>query len=116
MLGKKGAVGNLLQLAHMLVGGVDGADADHPHDQDDQAQRGNDGVDAAEDGKTAQLLPEHSTHSRNARSCGRHDNTPGRGAGSVSFLRTTPARKPRTECCCHPVAFIIAAMVVPSGR
>jgi hypothetical protein len=22
-------------------------------------------------------------------------------------------RKPRTECCCHPVAFMIAAMVVP---
>src|SRR6187455_2699606 len=34
---------------------------------------------------------------------------------SLSFLRTTPARKPRTECCCQPVAFIIAAMVVPSG-
>src|SRR5256885_16984462 len=32
-----------------------------------------------------------------------------------SFLRTTPARKPRTECCCHPVAFMIAAMVVPVG-
>src|SRR5438094_10068888 len=32
-----------------------------------------------------------------------------------SFLRTTPAKKPRTECCCHPVAFMIAAIVVPFG-
>src|SRR3954471_22739155 len=32
---------------------------------------------------------------------------------SFSFLRTTPARKPRTECCCQPVAFIIVAIVVP---
>src|SRR5256884_8521216 len=32
-----------------------------------------------------------------------------------SFLRTTPAKKPRTECCCHPVAFVIAAIVVPLG-
>jgi hypothetical protein len=31
-------------------------------------------------------------------------------------LRTTPARKPRTECCCQPVAFIIAAIVVPVGN
>src|SRR5215475_5460782 len=28
-------------------------------------------------------------------------------------LRTMPARKPRTECCCQPVAFIIAASVAP---
>ena len=28
-----------------------------------------------------------------------------------SFLRTTPARKPRTECCCHSVAAIIAAIM-----
>src|ERR1700676_4983396 len=28
-----------------------------------------------------------------------------------SFLRTTPARKPRTECCCHSVAVMIAARV-----
>src|SRR4051812_20653866 len=34
---------------------------------------------------------------------------------SFSFLRTTPARKPRTECCCQPVAFIIAAIVAPLG-
>src|SRR5215208_4632309 len=34
---------------------------------------------------------------------------------SFSFLRTMPARKPRTECCCQPVAFIIAAIVAPSG-
>src|SRR6202048_2556001 len=32
-----------------------------------------------------------------------------------SFLRTTPAKKPRTECCCHPVAFMIASIVVPLG-
>src|SRR6266851_2073743 len=32
-----------------------------------------------------------------------------------SFLRTTPAKKPRTECCCQPVAFMIAAIVVPFG-
>src|SRR5438477_1247869 len=32
-----------------------------------------------------------------------------------SFLRTTPAKKPRTECCCQPVAFMIAAIVVPLG-
>src|SRR6516164_2705703 len=34
---------------------------------------------------------------------------------SLRRLRTTPARKPRTECCCQPVAFIIAAIVVPAG-
>src|SRR5262249_2133520 len=32
-----------------------------------------------------------------------------------SFLRTTPAKNPRTECCCHPVAFMIASIVVPLG-
>src|SRR3981189_2449185 len=32
-----------------------------------------------------------------------------------SFLRTTPARKPRTECCCQSVAVMIAAIVVPVG-
>src|SRR5262245_22042013 len=32
-----------------------------------------------------------------------------------SFLRTTPAKKPRTECGCHPVVLMIAAIVVPSG-
>src|SRR6202022_2479494 len=32
-----------------------------------------------------------------------------------SFLRTTPAKKPRTECCCQPVASMIAAIVVPLG-
>src|SRR5580704_12974104 len=32
-----------------------------------------------------------------------------------SFLRTTPAKKPRTECCCQPVAFIMAVIVVPLG-
>ena len=34
---------------------------------------------------------------------------------SFNRLRTTPARKPRTECCCQPVAFIMAAIVAPSG-
>src|SRR5258706_6206067 len=34
---------------------------------------------------------------------------------SPSFLRTTPARKPRTECCCHSVAVMIAAIVTPAG-
>src|ERR1700738_878316 len=32
-----------------------------------------------------------------------------------SFFLTTPAKKPRTECCCQPVAFMIAAMVAPFG-
>src|SRR5258706_12518748 len=32
-----------------------------------------------------------------------------------SFLRTTPARKPRTECCFQCVAGMIAAIVVPAG-
>src|SRR6516225_12498094 len=32
---------------------------------------------------------------------------------SPSFFFTTPAKKPRTECGCQPVAFEIAAMVVP---
>jgi hypothetical protein len=31
-------------------------------------------------------------------------------------LRTAPAKKLRTECWCHPVAFMIAAMVAPCGR
>lgn len=31
----------------------------------------------------------------------------------MSRLRTTPVRKPRTECCCQPVAFTIAAKVAP---
>src|SRR5258707_7992886 len=34
---------------------------------------------------------------------------------SPSFLRTTPARKPRTECCCQSVADMIAAIVAPAG-
>src|SRR6516225_4658994 len=32
---------------------------------------------------------------------------------SPSFFFTTPAKKPRTECGCQPVAFEIAVMVVP---
>src|SRR6266404_9486806 len=32
-----------------------------------------------------------------------------------SFFLTIPAKKPRTECCCQSVAFIMAAMVVPFG-
>src|SRR5882672_7444758 len=34
---------------------------------------------------------------------------------SLRRLRTTPARKPRTECCCQPVAFMIASIVAPAG-
>src|SRR3954453_4161193 len=34
---------------------------------------------------------------------------------SLSFFLTTPAKKPRTECCCQSVAFMIAATVVPFG-
>src|SRR6266404_1997923 len=30
-----------------------------------------------------------------------------------SLFLTTPAKKPRTECCCQSVAFMIAAIVVP---
>src|SRR5467141_4531878 len=33
---------------------------------------------------------------------------------SPSFLRTTPARKPRTECCCHSVAATRDAIVAPA--
>src|SRR5271170_6014882 len=33
-----------------------------------------------------------------------------------SFLRTTPAKKPRTECRCQSVAFMMAAIVAPWGR
>src|SRR4030088_1693706 len=32
-----------------------------------------------------------------------------------SFFLTTPAKKPRTECCCQSVTFMIAAIVVPLG-
>src|SRR5216684_810900 len=32
-----------------------------------------------------------------------------------SFFLTTPAKNPRTECCCQSVAFMIAAIVVPFG-
>jgi hypothetical protein len=31
-------------------------------------------------------------------------------------LRTTPAKNPRTECCCQWVARMMAAIVAPSGR
>ena len=31
------------------------------------------------------------------------------------LLRTTPAKKPRTECCCQPVAFVMAAIGRPLG-
>src|SRR3984957_17900439 len=34
---------------------------------------------------------------------------------NLSFFFTTPAKKPRTECCCQSVAFMIAAIVVPLG-
>src|SRR5262245_5143597 len=35
---------------------------------------------------------------------------------SLRRLRTTPARKPCTECDCQPVAFVSAAMVAPPGE
>src|SRR5258707_7802961 len=34
---------------------------------------------------------------------------------SLRRLRTAPARNPRTECCCQPVAVMIAAIVAPAG-
>src|SRR6202167_1333004 len=34
---------------------------------------------------------------------------------SLRFFLATPAKKPRTECCCQSVAFMIAAIVVPFG-
>jgi hypothetical protein len=33
-----------------------------------------------------------------------------------SFLRTTPAKNPRTECGCQPVEAMMPAMVAPLGR
>src|SRR5262245_13599221 len=35
---------------------------------------------------------------------------------SLRRLRTTPARKPRTECGCQPVAFVSAGIVAPPGE
>src|SRR5215211_1021744 len=35
---------------------------------------------------------------------------------SASFLRTTAAKNPRTECGCQPVQVMIVAMVAPPGR
>src|SRR3981081_3176849 len=32
---------------------------------------------------------------------------------NFSFFLITPAKKPRTECCCQSVAFMMASMVVP---
>jgi hypothetical protein len=34
----------------------------------------------------------------------------------ASFLRTTAAKNPRTECGCQPVDVMIVAMVAPLGR
>src|SRR3981189_2807194 len=34
---------------------------------------------------------------------------------SLSFFLTTPAKNPRTECCCQSVAFMIEAIVAPLG-
>src|SRR3954451_1160896 len=34
---------------------------------------------------------------------------------SLSFFLTTAAKKPRTECCCQSVSFMMAATVVPLG-
>src|SRR5438067_13132384 len=45
----------------------------------------------------------------------RPPSPPSESRSRPSFLRTTPARKPRTECCCHPVARIIASIVAPAG-
>src|ERR1700751_3169586 len=44
-------------------------------------------------------------------------SSPGFSDKSVkpSFLRTTAVKKPRTEWGCQPVAFVIVAIVVPSG-
>jgi hypothetical protein len=39
-----------------------------------------------------------------------------KSALALRRLRTTPARKPRTECDCQPVAFVSAAMVAPLGE
>jgi len=36
--------------------------------------------------------------------------------GSPSFLRTTPAKNPRTECTCQPVNSMMVAIVTPPGR
>ena len=33
----------------------------------------------------------------------------------ASFLRTVPAKNPRTECCCQPVIFMIVEIVAPPG-
>src|ERR1700751_329981 len=44
-------------------------------------------------------------------------SSPGFSDKSVrpSFLRTTAVKKPRTECGCQPVAFMIVVIVVPWG-
>jgi hypothetical protein len=84
VLGKKRAVGNLFKLAHMLVGGVDGGDADHAHGQDDQAQRGNDGINAAKDGKTAQPTLYELSH---AGTYGRHNHAPKAPCCAAASLR-----------------------------
>src|SRR5258708_34567989 len=34
---------------------------------------------------------------------------------SLSFFLIAPAKKPRTECCCQSVAFMMAAIVAPFG-
>ncbi len=34
---------------------------------------------------------------------------------SFSFFLITPAKNPRTECCCQSVNFMIASIVVPLG-
>src|SRR6185295_11135868 len=34
---------------------------------------------------------------------------------SFSFFLTTPAKNPRTECCCQSVAFMMASIVAPLG-
>jgi hypothetical protein len=41
--------------------------------------------------------------------------TPGSHRRRDPGFRTAPAKNPRTECCCHPVYPMIAAIVVPCG-
>src|SRR5438105_3901257 len=36
-------------------------------------------------------------------------------SASFSFLRTVPAKKPRTECFCHPVALTSRSRLAPPG-
>jgi hypothetical protein len=46
---------------------------------------------------------------------GQRSGRPAPPANVEQSSNSTPARKPRTECDCQPVAFIIAAIVAPAG-